>query len=88
MLVSISILIGAVLLLLLLIALLRLSPFIALIVVAILTGLAKNMPLETLLKSIQNGIGATLGGLVMVLGFGVILGAILSESGAAKYLIA
>lgn len=84
MFVSISILISAVLLLLLLIALLRLSPFIALIVVAILTGLAKNMPLETLLKSIQNGIGATLGGLVMVLGFGVILGAILSESGAAQ----
>lgn len=84
MFISISILIAAILLLLLLIAVLRLSPFIALIIVAMLTGLAKGMPLETLLKTIQNGIGTTLGGLVLVLGFGVILGAILSESGAAQ----
>ncbi len=81
---SIAILIAAVLLLLLLISVLRLSPFVALILVSVATGWAAGMPGEALLKSMQQGIGSTMGGLVMVLGFGIALGALLAESGAAQ----
>ncbi len=71
-------------LLLALIILVRLNAFMALIISTLFVGLAKGMPPADLLKSLQNGIGSTLGGLVMVLAFGVILGSILAETGAAQ----
>ena len=71
-------------LLLALIILVRLNAFMALIISTLFVGLAKGMPPDVLLKSLQNGIGSTLGGLVMVLAFGVILGSILAETGAAQ----
>lgn len=69
--------------LILLIAWLRINAFIALILVSFGVGLAEGMPVETLIKSVQYGIGSTLGSLIMVLGIGVMLGKLLSESGAA-----
>ncbi|MDD7851921.1 SLC13 family permease [Escherichia coli] len=36
------------------------------------------------LHSIQNGIGSTLGGLAMILGFGAMLGKLISDTGAAQ----
>ncbi|MCC6281172.1 MAG: hypothetical protein IT262_11255, partial [Saprospiraceae bacterium] len=71
-------------LLLALIILVRLNAFMALIISTLVVGLAKGMPPADLLKSLQNGIGSTRGGLVMVLAFGVILGSILAETGAAQ----
>ncbi len=41
-----------------------------------------------LLKSIQDGIGSTLGGLVLVLALGIMLGSILTETGAAQVISA
>jgi Gnt-I system high-affinity gluconate transporter len=81
---TIFILLGSIAFLLCLIAVVRLSAFIALALTAIMVGLVKGMPLDQLSKSLQNGIGSTLGGLVFVLGFGVMLGAILAETGAAQ----
>jgi Gnt-I system high-affinity gluconate transporter len=81
---TILILLGSIAFLLCLIAVVRLSAFIALALTAIMVGLVKGMPLDQLAKSLQNGIGSTLGGLVFVLGFGVMLGAILAETGAAQ----
>lgn len=81
---SIFILLIAVTALLFLIAVLRLNAFISLSIVALGTGLAQGMAPDALIKSMQNGIGSTLGGLVLVLGLGIILGALLSETGAAQ----
>lgn len=67
-----------------LIIVVRLNAFMALIISTIFVGLANGMAPVDLIKSLQNGIGSTLGGLVMVVALGVILGSILAESGAAQ----
>jgi gluconate transporter len=71
-------------LLLTLILWLRLSAFLALTITALCTGLAAGMSMPDLLKAVQNGIGSTLGGLVLVLALGIMLGSILAETGAAQ----
>jgi gluconate transporter len=70
--------------LLCLISLLKLPPFIALLITAIVTGLMHGMAPTQLMSSIQNGIGSTMGSLAAIIGLGVMLGAILSETGAAQ----
>lgn len=77
-------LVCAIVLLLVLIAVLRLSAFVALTIVAFATGLAKGMPFDAVVKSVQAGIGSTLGSLALVIGFGVMLGSLLAETGAAQ----
>ena len=81
---SILILIAAIGFLLFLIAVTKLNAFVSLTITAFAVGLAKGMDLNVLIKSIQSGIGSTLGGLILVLGFGVMLGSILAETGAAQ----
>ncbi len=81
---SILILVGSIAFLLLLIAVVRLNAFVALTITAIFVGLLKGMPFAKLVKSVQDGIGATMGGLVLIIGFGVMLGSLLAESGAAQ----
>ncbi|HEY5548644.1 MAG TPA: gluconate transporter, partial [Coriobacteriia bacterium] len=61
-------------LLLLLMVKFKLNGFISLIIVAILVGLAEGMPLDKITASLSKGIGAQLGNLAMVLGFGAMLG--------------
>ena len=62
----------------------KISPFLSLLIVAIATGLCLGMPAADLLKSIEKGVGSTLGGLSLILCLGAILGKILEESGAAE----
>ena len=81
---SIIILIISILLLLLLITICQLNAFISLIISALLVGIAKEMPLLDIIATVQKGIGSTLGSLILILGFGVMLGSLLSESGAAQ----
>src|SRR3954469_12803657 len=81
---SLLILIASILLLLLLISGVKLNAFIALIIAAFFVGIAKQMPFPDLINSIQSGIGSTLGSLILIIAFGVILGNLLSDSGAAQ----
>ncbi|TWI85585.1 Gnt-I system high-affinity gluconate transporter [Lacibacter cauensis] len=62
----------------------KVNPFISLLIVAILAGLALGMPAPALLKSIEKGVGSTLGGLALILCLGAVLGKILEASGAAE----
>jgi Gnt-I system high-affinity gluconate transporter len=70
-------------LLLILIIYLRFNAFIAFVIVSLLVGLGQNMPLDQIADSIQTGMGNTLGFLVVILGFGAMLGKLVAESGAA-----
>lgn len=81
---SLLILIASILLLLTLISGVKLNAFIALIIAAFFVGIAKEMPFPDLINSIQQGIGSTLGSLILIIAFGVILGNLLSDSGAAQ----
>lgn len=62
----------------------KLSPFLSLLIVAIVCGLLLGMQPEALLTSIEKGVGSTLGGLALILCLGAILGKILEVSGAAE----
>jgi Gnt-I system high-affinity gluconate transporter len=72
------------LLLLLLIMVVRLNAFIAFIIVSIAVGIAQRMELTKIIVSIENGLGETMGFLMLILGFGAMLGKLVAESGAAQ----
>lgn len=62
----------------------RLNAFIAFILVALSIGMGQGMALKAIVDSIEKGIGNTLGFLVLILGFGAMLGKLVAESGAAQ----
>ncbi len=75
---------AAILVLILLIAYVKLDTFISFVLVSIGLGLATGMPVAAVGKSIQTGIGSTLGDLILIIGFGAMLGKVVAESGAAQ----
>ena len=62
----------------------KVNPFLSLLIVAITAGLLLGMPPSQLVKSIEKGVGSTLGGLALILCLGAVLGKILEASGAAE----
>jgi Gnt-I system high-affinity gluconate transporter len=73
-----------IIILLVLIIVFKVNAFIAFIIVSVLLGITVGMPLAKVMTSIQQGIGETLGSLVMILGFGAMLGKLVADSGAAQ----
>ena len=73
-----------IIILFLLIAVFKLNAFITFIIVCLLVGILQGMELESIIQSIQNGIGNTLGFLVLILGLGAMLGKLVADSGAAQ----
>jgi len=71
-------------LLLFLILVLKFNSFLSFVIVALTVGIAEGMSLDKTIISIENGIGSTMGFLVLILGFGSMLGKMVSESGAAQ----
>ncbi|TAE25816.1 MAG: gluconate transporter [Cytophagales bacterium] len=67
-----------------LIAYVKLDTFISFVLVSLAIGLAAGMDVSAVGKSIQTGIGGTLGDLVLIIGFGAMLGRLVAESGAAR----
>ncbi len=80
------ILLVAVFVLLFLVLKVKIHAFISLLLVSILTGLLAGMSPSTVLESIQNGMGNTLGFIAVVVGLGAIFGKILEASGGAEAL--
>ena len=74
---------GAVGALIVLIARLKVHPFVALVGVSIAMGAAAGMPLLTAVKAFQDGVGTALGFIAIVVGLGTMLGKMMAESGAA-----
>ena len=62
---------------------LKVNPFIALLLSAILVGVLNQMPLPTILNSVTTGIGDTVGGLALIITFGAMLGKVMEVTGAA-----
>ena len=62
----------------------KVSPFLSLLIVALLAGLAFGMEPDTLLKAVKTGVGSTLGDVILIICLGAILGKILELSGAAS----
>lgn len=62
----------------------RVHAFPALIIAALIAGTVGGYGLTETLESIKKGFGGTLGSIGIIIGFGVIMGAVLEMSGAAK----
>lgn len=65
----------------------KINPMIALLAVAMITGLLLGMPITKVMGAISSGIGSTLGGMVMVLALGAMMGKMIEDSGAAKKIV-
>lgn len=62
----------------------RISTFPALIIAAIITASLGGMKSDLMIQSITKGFGGTLGNIGIVIGFGVMMGALLQLSGASR----
>jgi Gnt-I system high-affinity gluconate transporter len=71
-------------LLLFLILVLKFNSFLSFVIVSLVVAIAEGMKISDAVISIENGIGSTLGFIVMILSFGAMLGKLVSESGAAQ----
>jgi len=80
--------VSGIVLLLFLVTRLKLNAFIALLITGMFIGLGAGMPVETVLESVQEGMGGTLGFVATVVGLGAIFGQILEHSGGASALAA
>ncbi len=73
-----------IILLILLITVVKLDTFISFVIISLAVGLAEGMEPGALITAVETGIGSTLGSLVMILGFGAMLGKLVADSGAAQ----
>lgn len=80
---SILLLLLSVLIIILLTARYQVHPFLALLAAALSFALLSGMPLMTIVSSINDGFGVTLGKIGLVIILGVIIGAFLENTGAA-----
>jgi len=63
---------------------LKLNTFISLIIVSFGVALALGMPLDEIVKTIEAGLGGTLGHLALIFGLGAMLGKLIADSGGAQ----
>jgi len=74
----------AVIALVVLIAKFKMNPFIVLIVVSVILGLVVGMPMASIVKSYETGVGGALGHIALVVGLGTMFGKMMAESGGAE----
>ncbi|MEM9885260.1 MAG: GntP family permease [Bacteroidota bacterium] len=80
---SLLLLLLSVVIIVLLTARFKVHPFLALLAAALIFALFSGMPFDTILESINEGFGGTLGKIGLVIVLGVIIGAFLEHSGGA-----
>ena len=82
----ILILVGSIGLLLFMVLKLKIQAFLALLVTSVFLGFVTGMPMDSIIKSITEGMGSTLGFVATVVGIGAIFGQMLESSGGAESL--
>ena len=65
----------------------KMNSFLAFLIVSLLAGLLLGMPGNKIVHSVQQGLGDTLGSLVIVICIGAMLGKMVAESGAAQVIV-
>lgn len=81
---ALAIVLVAVLSLIAMIAWAKVQPLLAFVIASIFAALLLRMPLDSVARSIETGIGNMIGSLAVLLAFGAIFGKIIADSGAAK----
>jgi Gnt-I system high-affinity gluconate transporter len=85
---SFIIVIGCIIILILLTTWGRLNTFLAFLLVSVLAGILLQLPLNKVMTAVQQGMGDTLGSLVIIIVLGAMLGKLVAESGAAQRIAA
>lgn len=75
---------SALLLLIILIAVCKVNAFLAFLIVSVNAGLCLGIPIDQISKSVEKGIGDTLGSIVSIIVLGAMLGKLVAVSGAAQ----
>jgi len=75
--------VASVIALIVLIARLKLNPFIVLMTVSVALALVTRMPPQNIVKSFEAGLGGTLGHIAIIVALGTMLGKMMAESGGA-----
>ncbi|MDP9806109.1 GntP family gluconate:H+ symporter [Trueperella bonasi] len=78
--------IGAIIVLLFLVIKVKMSAFVAILLVAVGTALATGIPVEQVVPVMTEGMGNTLGSVMMVVGLGAMLGRLIEVAGGADAL--
>ncbi|MFL6644542.1 MAG: gluconate:H+ symporter [Paraburkholderia fungorum] len=69
------------------ISVLKLAPFLSILVGTFAAGFSAGLPLETVASAFSKGAGALLGDVGIIIALGAMLGALMAESGAADRLV-
>ncbi|WP_083452043.1 GntT/GntP/DsdX family permease [Candidatus Burkholderia verschuerenii] len=69
------------------IGVLKLAPFLSILVGTFVAGFAAHQPLEAISQAFSKGAGALLGDVGIIIALGAMLGALMTESGAANRLV-
>lgn len=76
----------AVILLLILVIKVKMSAFVALLLVSMITAIVAGIPIENVMPTLIAGMGSTLGSIAIIVGLGAILGKMIEDSGGAEAL--
>lgn len=76
----------SVLFLLFLVIKVKMSAFVALLLVSLLTALCAGIPVDKVMPTLIAGMGSTLGAITIIVGLGAILGKMIEDSGGAEAL--
>jgi GntP family gluconate:H+ symporter len=77
---------GGIVLLMVLVLVMKLQPFVALLLVSIIVALVGGIPVSALAKTIEDGLGSSLGHIALIIALGAMIGRIIDESGGAEAL--
>ena len=77
---------ASVMLLLFLVIRIKMSAFVALLLVSLVTALAAGIPVDKVMPTLIGGMGSTLGAITIIVGLGAILGKMIEDSGGAEAL--
>ncbi|SHM43683.1 gluconate:H+ symporter [Mucilaginibacter sp. OK098] len=81
---TLLIILFCIILLILLVSWAKVNPFVAFLLVSITAGLLLGIPLEKVTKSVQHGLGDTLGAISIIICLGAMIGKLVATSGAAQ----
>jgi GntP family gluconate:H+ symporter len=74
---------GAVIGIILLVTVLKLNPFLSLLLASLALAIVSGMPMASVIHSFEAGVGGTLGHIAIVVALGTMLGKMMAESGGA-----
>jgi Gnt-I system high-affinity gluconate transporter len=81
---SLLIVLAALILLVLFIAIFHINAFLAFMIVSVAAGLALGIPADSIMKSVEKGMGDTLGSIAGIIVLGAMMGKLIADSGAAQ----